>query len=177
MKYRDAIAYQCGKLAKNGKTIFIGYNTVCGSRMYHTLDGVPTSQCIETPVAENLMMGLAMGMSLEGYRPVVCFERTNFLWAAADAIRHHLCMLPRLSGGQFDFPVVLRAIAGDNKPLDPGPQHTAGDAESFALACNLDYVMCDTLYEIKQAYARARTTKSPLMIIEYKREYNQGPRG
>lgn len=169
--YKDSIVKECHKLSKNKKTVFIGYNTSCGSRIYGTLRKVPPDQCIETPVAENLMVGLAMGMSLEGCRPVLCFERTNFLWAAADAIRHHLCMLPQLSGGQFDFPVVLRAITGHDKPLDPGPQHHTGNVEEFAWACGLRFMNCESVEEVTKAYREAEVTPSPLLIIEHKRLY------
>ena len=49
--------------------IFIGYSLVPGDAM-ETLINVPNNQKIETPVAENLMVGLAIGMSFEGFKPV-----------------------------------------------------------------------------------------------------------
>jgi pyruvate/2-oxoglutarate/acetoin dehydrogenase E1 component len=44
--------------------VFIGYNVKYGNAM-GTLKNIPDSQKIETPVAENLMSGLAIGLSFE----------------------------------------------------------------------------------------------------------------
>jgi pyruvate dehydrogenase E1 component beta subunit len=170
-EYKDAIHKAMLQLAKNKHTIFIGYNTLYGSQIYGTLKGVPKEQLLETPVAENLMVGLAMGMSLEGYRPVVCFERTNFLYTAADAIRHHLCMLPKLSGGQFTFPVVIRAIGGYWRPLDPGPQHHTGDAVSLAKVLGIECRVCNSAKSVRDNYAKAMTTRNPILIVEHRMYY------
>lgn len=125
MTYKQLHTSLATKHAKKySKAVFIGYNTVYGSRMYGTLNGVPTKQCIEMPVAENLMMGMAMGMSLEGYRPVVCFERHDFLLLALDALVNHVDKMPWMSEGQYKFPILIRAIVGGTRPLNAGPQHT-----------------------------------------------------
>lgn len=125
MTYKDVLTNQCTTYAKRyPKAVFIGYNTLFGSRMYGTLNGVPRKQCIEAPVAENLMVGLAMGMSLEGYRPVVCFERHDFMLLAMDALINHMDKMPWLSEGQYKYPILIRAIVGGSTPLNPGPQHT-----------------------------------------------------
>lgn len=122
--FKDVITERCESYAKDPKTRFIGYNTVFGSRMYGTLSAINKEQCIETPVAENLMMGLAMGMTLEGYKPVVCFERHDFMLLALDAMVNQMDKMPWISGDQFKFPIVVRAIVGASKPLNPGPMHT-----------------------------------------------------
>lgn len=121
--YKETISGKCEEYAQDPKTVFIGYNTKFGSRMYGTLEGVDKSQCLETPVCENLMVGLALGMSLVGYKPVLCFERHDFLLIALDALVNHMDKLPWMSGDKFRFPVVVRAIVGSKSPLDPGPLH------------------------------------------------------
>jgi hypothetical protein len=64
MTYKECITGLCDRYAKDNAARFIGYNTVYGSRMYGTLTNVKPELCIEAPVAENLMVGLAMGMAL-----------------------------------------------------------------------------------------------------------------
>ena len=68
-----------------------------------TLKDVPDDQKIETPVAENLMVGLAIGMSFEGFKPVVYFERHDFMLVAADAISNHIDKIERISHGESRF--------------------------------------------------------------------------
>lgn len=121
--FQQAIKEQCTEYAKDRAVRYIGYNTIYGSRMYGTLVDVPTSQCIETPVAENLMVGLAMGMALEGYKAVVCFERHDFMLLALDALVNQMDKMPFMSGDQFKWPIIIRAIVGSREPIDPGPMH------------------------------------------------------
>jgi hypothetical protein len=82
------------ELGKEG-AIFIGYNVARGDAM-GTLKTVPKDQKLETPVAENLMSGLAIGMSFEGYTPVLYFERHDFMLVAADAIGNHIDKIERI---------------------------------------------------------------------------------
>lgn len=172
MTYKEAITKQCTEYAKNPKARFIGYNTAYGSRMYGTLANVPKSQCIETPVAENLMMGLAMGMSLEGYRPVVCFERHDFLLIALDAIVNHLDKMPYLSGDQFKFPVIVRAIAGGSRPLDAGVQHTNNyHAALLTLVKHTLVIKPESGKDLKSAWKAAGITASGAVIIIERRDW------
>lgn len=124
MTHKDMLTNLYTKYASDPMVRFIGYNTLKGSRMYGTLNNIPDKQCVEMPVAENLMIGLAIGMSLEGYKPVVCFERHDFMLLALDGLVNHVDKLPKISGYQYKLPILVRAIVGSASPLNPGPQHT-----------------------------------------------------
>jgi len=175
MTYKDTLTNVMSKLSVRDRVKFVGYNTKCGHKMYGTLDNCKGS-CIEMPVAENLMMGVAMGLSLEGFRPIVCLERSNFLLPMADAIINHLDRLPKLSGGQFSFPVIIRVVIGSDKPLDPGIQHT-GDYTNVIID-HTDIALyklrhCD---DIAIAYTLAMESNCPSLIVEYKELYSSGGR-
>jgi len=175
MTYSQAIKEQCEAYAKNPAARFIGYNTIFGSRMYGTLDGVDVQQCVETPVAENLMVGLAMGMALEGYRPVVCFERHDFILLAMDAIVNQMDKMPWMSGGQFRWPIVIRAIVGGKKPIDPGPMHSQDYTHELCTMLKHTEVYRPISHtELVQAWTRVGETKSgAVVIIEKKDWYNK----
>lgn len=152
---------------------FIGYNTRFGSRMYGTLAGVGHGSCIEAPVAENLMAGLAMGMCLEGYRPVVCFERHDFLLLALDALVNQMDKMPWMSGDQFKYPIIVRAIVGSKIPMDPGPMHKQDYTQ--ALQTMLKYTEVITPASegsLEYAWSRVGKTRSgAVVIVEYKDDY------
>ena len=175
MTYQQAIKERCEEYAKNEKVRYIGYNTSFGSRMYHTLDAISVNQCIESPVAENLMLGLAMGMCLENYRPVVCFERHDFMLLAMDAIINHLDKMPWISGDQFKFPVIIRAIVGSTTPINPGPMHSQDYTSSLRLALKHTPVYVPkTQMELKRAWSDVGLTESgTVIIVEYKDDYNK----
>jgi len=172
MTYKETIAEEMRHLANKG-AYFIGYNTAYGHRMYDTLTPCPLSSTIETPVAENLMTGLAMGMSLEGYFSVLCFERSDFLLPAMDAILNHLDKLPIISGEQFNFNVLVRVVVGDTKPLNPGLQHCqdyTAILERYCINTEVCYLMDNV--DIKEYYHEAYKITRPRICVEYKCLYN-----
>ena len=175
MTYKECIKQECEKYAKSTGSIFIGYNTVFGSRMYGTLDGVGVDHCLETPVAENLMVGLAVGMSMQGMRPVVCFERHDFMLLGLDALVNHLDKLGWISGGQFKLPVIVRAIVGGKKGLLAGPMHTQGYGTALRNMLRHTPVITPVYeYEIREAWEMVGTTDSgAVVIVEYKDLYNE----
>jgi pyruvate/2-oxoglutarate/acetoin dehydrogenase E1 component len=167
MKYKKVIAQEMEDISKNKKVKFLGYNVKYGHKMYNTLTKCNPDSLIETPVAENLIMGLAMGMSLEGFKPIVCFERSNFLLPALDAIINHLYGLPKMSGA-FDFPVILRVAIPGNKPYDPGFQHL-GDYTKI-----IEQYTSIPVFKYKRGiYKKVLKFKYPVCIIEKKEDYER----
>jgi deoxyxylulose-5-phosphate synthase len=116
--YKQAVNDMMTEIGKLN-SVFIGYNVKNGNAM-GTLAGVSDEQKIETPVAENLMTGLAIGMSFEGYRPVVYYERHDFMMVAADAIINHINHIERISHGEYKVPVILRSVVADSGPFYSG---------------------------------------------------------
>lgn len=174
MKYSEAIKKSMEIFAEDENTIFIGYNISFGSKAYGTLKDIPENKKIETPVAENLMMGLAIGMSLEGFRPIVFFERHDFMLIALDAIVNHLDKIESMSHGQFKTPVIIRASVGATFPLDPGPQHTQDFSEIFKkIIKNIDIYEPKTPLEVIGTYELAKKSEKPVIIIERKDLYNK----
>ena len=173
MTYKDAIISSMGMLAKDSNTIFIGYNILYGSKAYGTLKDVPMEMCLETPVAENLMAGLAMGMALEGFRPVLFFERHDFMLNALDQIANHIDKISDLSEGQYSVPVIIRATAGAKEPLDPGPQHTQDFTNVFKTLLNFPVLDLKTSEEVLEGYLLAKSMTSPILVVERRALYDR----
>lgn len=166
MTYKDAVKQAMEDLARHEKTIFLGYNILHGSRAYGTLTDVPKERCLETPVAENLMAGLAIGLSLEGYRPVLFYERHDFILNALDAIVNHLDKIESMSKGQYKTPVIIRAVVGASEPLDPGPQHTQDFTAAFRQMLRFPVINLKTPAEVLTGYQEAQSMNSPVMLVE-----------
>ena len=173
MKYRDAIKQAMEALARDQRTIFLGYNVLYGSKAYGTLAGIPDDRCLETPVAENLMAGLAIGMSLAGYRPVLFYERHDFVLNALDGIVNHLDKIESMSRGQFKTPVIIRATVGGCVPLHPGPQHTQDFTQAFRSMVTFPVLDLTTPAEVQEAYRMAGQLDSPIMMVERRDLYDR----
>lgn len=173
MTYKDAIISEIEKLAKDPLTLFLGYNIKFGSKAYGTLLTVPEERLIETPLAENLMTGLATGLSLCGYKPILFFERHDFLLNASDGIVNHVDKLDKLSHEEFKTPIIIRAVVGSRTPLEPGLQHIQNYTEAFQKMASFPILTPKTEDEIVKAYSIAREFKRPVMIVEERDLYNQ----
>jgi len=161
-------------LAADPAVRFIGYGVKIGGRAAGTLNNVSDSQLIETPVAENLMVGLATGLSLAGLKPVVFIERMDFILNALDAIVNHLAAAQHISCNQFKPAVILRVVIGNKtKPLYTGPTHTQDFTE--ALRKMIDFPIVElkkesVVSEYQNALHRLNAGTST-MLIERKDEW------
>src|SRR5262249_39753359 len=103
--YKQALTSAMEFLAADPKVIFIGYGISFGRAM-GTLKNVRTEQLVEMPVAENLMVDYAIGRSIKGYKPVVFFERCDFVLLAMAAI-NRLDTMAEISRGEFRPTAIL----------------------------------------------------------------------
>lgn len=169
IKYLDAVREISESMAAEG-AVFIGYNAKYGGA-YGSLKNVPCDQKLETPLAENLMIGLGMGMSLEGIRPVVFFERHEFLLNAMDGIVNTLDVIDTISGGEFRMPVIIKAVAGSVKPFYAGLTHTRNMAAQVREFVSFPVYEPQTGAEVLAAYDQAWDATGPVMVSEKKELY------
>lgn len=169
MNYREEIVKAMNMLGEDPRTIFLGQNVVCsGATIVHeTLNGVPAEKKLELPVAEDLQMGMSIGLALEGYIPVSIYPRMDFLVLALNQLVNHLDKIPDMSNGRFQPKVIIRTCVGSTKPLDPGPQHSMD--HSFGLEFLLKNVRVIKLTrpeKIFEAYQVALLSPGSTVLVE-----------
>jgi pyruvate dehydrogenase E1 component alpha subunit len=169
ISYKDAMIQSMTELGEQG-AIFIGYNVLYGNAI-GTLKNVPDDQKLETPVAENLMAGLAIGMSFEGFIPVLYYERHDFMLVAADAIVNHIDKIERISHGEFKCPVIIRAVTADAGPFYSGITHSQDFTNVFKEAVSFPVEDPVTGVDVLNAVKSARLSGRPAMLIERKSRY------
>lgn len=82
-------------LGQQPDTLFLGQGVRCGGPAGATsFENVPQEKRIEFPVAEDLQLGVAIGLALEGFVPVSYFPRIDFLLCACPQLVLHLDKLP-----------------------------------------------------------------------------------
>lgn len=167
MTYYDELIAAMTELGKDDRVLFIGQAVrYPGTAIYRTLVGVPDDKKIELPVAEDMQMGMAIGLSLRGYVPVCIYPRINFLLLAVNQLVLHLDKLPEFGNG-WRPKVIVRTSVASPEPMDPGPQHL-GDF-SFALADMLRNVTVRQIWDSKHVgreYQHALNRKGSSLLIE-----------
>ena len=111
-------------LGQDERTIFLGQSVgYPGNALFETLVGVSLDKRIELPVAEELQMGMSIGLSLQGFIPVSIFPRFDFLLCAMNQLVNHLDRCEEMTNGEFKPKVIIRTAVGATEPLNPGVQH------------------------------------------------------
>lgn len=173
MKYQDALTKSMELLSRDKDVIFVGYNVKHGARATGTLNNVDLSQCLETPVAENLMAGLSIGLGFKKFKPVLYIERHDFILNALDALVNHLDKMEYLGEkSEFKSPMIIRAVVGGSKPFYPGRQHTQDFTLAFRNLFSLPICDLKTPKQVLEAYTEASKFEHSVLLVEHKDLYN-----
>ena len=92
----------------------------------------------DSPLAEGGIAAIAMGMGLNGLRPVAEIQFADYIFPAYDQIVNEIAKLRHRSGGEFSTPVTFRTPAGGG--IKGGTVHGATDEIGFHAAENRHYV-------------------------------------
>ena len=177
MKYVDHLIKAMEFLSEDPRTIFIGQSVkYSGNSIFNTLKTIPDDRKIETPVFEEVQMGLSTGLALEGFVPVTCYPRFDFLLLAINQLVNHLDKFSVMTDGSMVPRVIIRTSIGAKVPLDGGVQHTQDHTDAFKLLLDhIDVVRLDKKEQILPAYKHAllREDGKSTLIVEYGEYYNQ----
>lgn len=176
----------CGELkrameiiAANPRAIFIGQGV--GSPSTSQTDSfrdIDPQRRIEFPVAEDLQMGFAIGLALDGWLPVCVYPRWNFLLLAANQLINHLDKIDKYSAGGFQPKVIIRVMAPSIHPFDPGPQHQDDFTRAFELMLDHIRIQClDYAHSIVPYYEQALVSPVSTIMVEYASHYDKIPSG
>lgn len=169
-EYKKAIWEEMKKFAEDPRVIFIGQQ-VAAEDFYGTLKDISCDKRVEMPVAEEMQMGISIGMALEGYLPISIYQRMDFLPRACDQIVNHLNLIDRLSGRIFKPRVIIRTTVGSSKPLDVGLQHNKNLIEGYKRLVDFPVMLVRSASKVRKAYETARAIDSSIMIVEYQDLY------
>ncbi len=171
--YVDALTESMKLCMDDPSTIFIGQQIVYyGNPMSKTIEGLPKERMIETPVMEEVQMGMTVGLSMTGHRVVSFYPRWDFLICAANQLINHLDKLEAMSDGEWKPNVIVRVGKGSDKPLDPGHQHKADYTDAFRqMVTNSTIVKLDSPDKILPAYKNALSKGGIHILVEYPELY------
>jgi len=123
----------------------------------------------DTPIAENAIVGAAIGAALVGQRPIAELMTINFAFAAMDYIVNQAPKLHYMFGGQFKVPLVIRAVGGGGRQL--GATHSQTPDAIFAHFPGLTVVSPGTPEDAKGLLKSAIRSDDPVLFIEHATMY------
>ena len=125
---------------------------------------------LDTPIAENSFMGMAVGSAITGLRPIVEGMNMSFLLLAFNQISNNAGMLRYTSGGNFNIPLVIRGPGGVGRQL--GAEHSQRLEAYFQAIPGLKIVACSTPYNAKGLLKSAIRDNNPVIFFEHVLLYN-----
>jgi pyruvate dehydrogenase E1 component beta subunit len=123
----------------------------------------------DTPIAENAIIGGAIGAAMVGQRPVAELMTINFGFSAMDYIVNQAPKLHYMFGGQFTLPLVIRAVGGGGRQL--GATHSQTPDAIFAHFPGLQVIAPGTPADAKGLLKAAIRSSDPVLFIEHATMY------
>lgn len=128
----------------------------------------------DTPLAEDAMTGVGIGMALAGLRPIHVHIRMDFLMLAMNQLVNVASKTHYMYGGQECVPMVVRSMIG--KSWGQGAQHSQALHSFFAHIPGLKVVMPTTPYDAKGCLIAAIADDNPVIYIDHRLlHYQKGP--
>jgi 2-oxoisovalerate dehydrogenase E1 component beta subunit len=127
---------------------------------------------IDAPIAEGGIIGAAIGMGINGLRPVVEIQFADYIYPGIDQIVSELARIRYRSAGDFFSPVTIRTPCGGG--IRGGQTHSQSPEAIFAHVTGIRSVMPSNPYDAKGLLISAIESNDPVVFFEPKRIYN-GP--
>lgn len=127
------------------------------------------ARCFDTPLAEAGIAGVAVGMAMNGLRPVVEMQFDAFAYPAFEQVVSHVAKMRNRTRGRVGLPMVIRIPYGGGIG---GVEHHSDASESyFAHTPGLHVVVPSTVADAYGLLRAAISGSDPVIFFEPKRLY------
>ncbi|MGH6887441.1 MAG: alpha-ketoacid dehydrogenase subunit beta, partial [Geminicoccales bacterium] len=164
------------KLAQDPSVVVLGEDVGYFGGVFRVTDGLQRkygeSRVMDTPIAEGGIIAAAIGMAVNGLRPVAEIQFADYIYPGYDQIVSELARIRYRSAGEFSAPVTVRTPSGGG--IRGGQTHSQSPEALFAHVAGLKVVMPSNPYDAKGLLVTAIEDDDPVIYFEPKRIYN-GP--
>lgn len=174
MNYREAVAEALRQALRRDPRVFlagedIGVWNGCFAVTAGFLDEFGPERIKDTPLSEGAIVGIGVGGSAVGARPVVEIMETDFTAVAFDVIINQAAKMHYMFGGRIPLPFVLRTVntGGGNGAA----QHSQSLEALYAHIPGLKVVMPGTAYDAKGLLKAAIDDPNPVLFFEHSSLY------
>ncbi len=133
------------------------------------IDEFGADRVIDTPLAESLICGLALGAAVNGMRPLAEIQFADFVWPAINQIVGEAARVRYGTNGVKTAPLTIRVPYGGG--VRGGLYHSQSIEVLFAHTPGLTVVAPATPYDAKGLLASAIRSDDPVIVLEHKRTY------
>ncbi|WP_282919612.1 alpha-ketoacid dehydrogenase subunit beta [Ignavigranum ruoffiae] len=161
------------ELAKDDKTLIFGEDVGKNGGVFRATEGLfdkyGEDRVIDTPLAESGIGGMAMGLALEGFRPIMEIQFFGFVFETLDSIVGQMARTRYRMGGKRNMPVTIRSPFGGGVAT---PEMHADSLEGLiAQSPGIKVVVPSNPYDAKGLLISAIRDNDPVVFLEHMKLY------
>jgi acetoin:2,6-dichlorophenolindophenol oxidoreductase subunit beta len=174
LTYRDAVAAGIAQeMERDELVVCLGEDIAAAGGVFKATVGLLEKfgplRVRDTPIAEQAILGAAMGAAMTGLRPIAEIMFSDFLAVCWDLVANEIAKTRYMTNGQISLPLVIRTGNGGGSRF--GAQHSQS-VENWAMAIpGLKVVAPSTPADVKGLLAAAIRDPDPVIFFEHKALY------
>jgi pyruvate dehydrogenase E1 component beta subunit len=167
--YREALKNALAEeIERDENVVILGEEVAQYNGAYKVTEGLwkkyGSKRIVDTPISEASFVGMGIGASLLGLRPVIELMFWSFAYVAFDQIINNAGCIRYMSGGLINVPIVIRGPA--NGGTNVGATHSHTPENILATTPGLKVVTPATAYDAKGLMKSAIRDNDPVMVME-----------
>ncbi len=161
------------EMARDDRVLLLGEDVGRDGGVFRVTDGLfdkfGPERVIDTPLAESAGVGVAVGMTALGLRPVVEIQFMGFIYPGFNQIISHVARLRNRTRGRFPVPLVIRTPYGAGvRALE---HHSESTEALFCQIPGLTVVVPSDPYDAKGLLTASMRSDDPVIFLEPSRLY------
>ncbi|WP_066367741.1 alpha-ketoacid dehydrogenase subunit beta [Neobacillus fumarioli] len=161
------------ELAKDPKTLIFGEDVGVNGGVFRATEGLQKEfgedRVFDTPLAESGIGGLAIGLALQGFRPIPEIQFFGFVFEVMDSIAGQMSRMRYRSGGRYHMPITIRSPFGGG--VHTPELHSDSLEGLMAQTPGLKVVVPSTPYDAKGLLLSAIRDNDPVVFLEHLKLY------
>ena len=161
------------KMSADDSIVLLGEDIGVDGGVFRVTEGLQkkygAERVMDTPLVELGIVGAAIGMAINGLRPVPEIQFQDFIYTAFDQIINQMAKMRYRTGGRLTLPMVLRTPYGGG--VRGGLYHSQSGESYFVHTTGLTVVTPSNPYDAKGLLSSAMAMNDPVIFLEPKRLY------
>ncbi|HEX5565294.1 MAG TPA: transketolase C-terminal domain-containing protein, partial [Sporosarcina sp.] len=160
-------------LEEDERTIIMGEDIGKNGGVFRATEGLVEKfgedRVVDTPLSEAGIIGTAIGLAINGFRPVAEIQFLGFIYPAYEQIMTHVSRIRMRTMGTFTVPMVIRAPYGAG--IRAPEIHSDSSESLFTHMPGLKVVCPSGPYDAKGLLIAAMEDPDPVLVLEPMRSY------
>jgi acetoin:2,6-dichlorophenolindophenol oxidoreductase subunit beta len=174
LTYRDAVSRGIAQeMRRDSRVVLLGEDVAGAGGVFKSTVGLLEEfgpmRVLDTPIAEQAILGATMGAAMTGLRPVAEIMFSDFFAVCWDFVVNEIAKTRYMTDGQVKLPLVIKT--GNGGGVRFGAQHSQS-VENWAMCVpGIKIVVPSTATDVVGLMAAAIRSDDPVLFFEHKALY------